>query len=158
MHIHSIKSIESVVEDAAKFYQRFDPQGAHESILNNQNANVREVDGLMFDLLDRFKKRVNGLKSEIISQDKKLLENVMNKENFLSQSKEVTARKLQIDVQQLMMLQNFLKSEGVKENPPIKVEADHYIKKFNEVFDDCFKIVRNGINVESTEPRAPKVE
>lgn len=111
----------------------------------------------MTEFLNFFNKKVTKLKSEIIAQDTKLIENVVSKETFLQSSKQVSCRKLDIDEQQLNMLQNYLKSEGINENPPVKLEIDNFIGKFGELFDDSVKIVKNGVTLESTDPNVPKV-
>lgn len=156
-HINSIRTIESLVEEAAKFYQKFDPAGAQETILSTQNASIREIDSYMTEFLTYFNKKITRLKSDIIAQDKKLLENVVSKEVFLANSKHVSSRRLDIDEQQLSMLQNYLKSDGIQEIPPIKLEIDNFITKFGEIFDDNVKVVKNGVSFETTDPKVPKV-
>lgn len=156
-HIHHIKTVAAVLDDAKKFYQRFDPKGAQESLLSNQKANVREIDNIMSDILNNFKQKISCLRKNILAQDKKLVENVSSKEHFLANSKEIAQKRLPVDAQQLAMVQSFMRSEGVRENPPLRVEVEHFIAKCSDVFDDSVRIAKNGVSYESTEPHVPKV-
>lgn len=157
VHIHHIKTIAAVLEDAKKFYQRFDPKGAEQTLLSNQKANVREIDSIMSDILNNFKQKISALQKSILSQDKKLVENVCSKESFLANSKDIAQKKLPLDSHQLAMVQSFLRSDGIRENPALRIEVDHFISKCSDVFDDCVKITKNGVSYESTEPHVPKV-
>jgi len=149
--------VDSVVEEALRFYQRFDLASAQETITSHQNSNLQEIDGVMTDFLTYFKNKIHILKNEIIAQDKKLLDNVSGKEYFLANAREISTRRLAIDANRLACLKNYLRSEGIQENSIIKVEVMSYLRKFGELFDESVKIERNGISIETTDPRVPKV-
>jgi hypothetical protein len=156
-HIHSIKPLQTILQNALTFYQRFDPKDARESIQTTQNANMGQLDELMKEFFVYFEQKVVGIKSAIITQDKKIIDNVNSKEHFLAKSKEFAARKLVVDSHQLSMLQNYLRSEHIQENSVIKIEVDNFISRFSDIFDDSVKIIKNGINTESTNAAVPKV-
>lgn len=156
-HIHSIKPLQIILQNALTFYQRFDPKDARETIQNNQSANMNQLDELMKEFFGYFEEKVKAIKSNIITQDKKIIDNVNCKEHFLAKSKEFAARKLVLDSHQLSMLQNYLRSEHIQENSVIKIEVDNFMTRFSDIFDDNVRIVKNGINTESTNASVPKV-
>lgn len=156
-HINHIKTIESVIEDAVQFYHKFDAVSAQESLLSTQNANARELDALQNSFLDHFNMKINRLKKEMIAQDQMLQENVANKESFLHYSKNIGRGKKEVDESELERIQNYLRSESIKELPTIKIEADNYLNKFSDLFDDSVKVIRNGISLDSSQGKGPKV-
>lgn len=156
-HINHIKTIEAVIEEAASFYHRFDAVSAQENLLSTQNANSRELDNLQNSFLELFNLKINHLKKEMIAQDQKLLEIVANKESFLQHSKNIGRGRKEIEEHELERLQNYLRSDSIQELPTIKIEAENYLSKFNDLFDDSIRVIRNGINMDSTEGKAPKV-
>lgn len=157
VHINSIKTVEEVIKDAFAFYKKFDPVGAQETVMSVQNANMREIDSMTNDFLSYFDKKISQLKMDIIAQDQKLIENVTNKEIFLSNSKQSSSKKIEIDHKQLSMLQNYLRSDSIQEIPLVKLEVDSYMLRFSDVFDDSVKVITNGVSIESTDHNVPKV-
>lgn len=157
IHIHWIQTIDHVLEEARRFYRRTDPMGLADSVLSNQNANIRELDGLSSEVLAHFKDKLNTLRKEIIEQDRRLIENVSSKEYFLEQNKELMGKRIPLERQHLQSLLNYLTSEQVAEPAPVKVETSCLLYKFSDLFDDCMKASRCGVHPNSTEHNVPKV-